>query len=130
MKPDETYFCYETPYVQVLAEHELTALLYCISQIVDDWWDDLELYMRGTIGKEPDNPAGGDPGWILAPPDEKSDLFYAWVHVDLIYDDEHNEGDYDEATVKYHMRRAFDKMWELRPERRAEVEAIIQKYAL
>jgi hypothetical protein len=129
MSSDGTYFCYETPYVQVLAEHELTALLECIAYIVDDW-DDLERYLRGTIGNE-NGPAGGDPGWTLAPPDEKSDLFYACLDADLTYEgDEDIEGYYDEATVKYHIRRAFDKMWELRPERRAEIEAIIQKYAL
>jgi hypothetical protein len=129
MNSDGTYFFYRTPYVDVLAEHELTALLHSIAYIVYDR-DDLELYLRGTIGKK-NGPAGGDPGWSLAPPDEKCDLFYACLNADLTYDsDKDIEGYYDEATVKYHMRRAFDKMWELRPERRAEIEAIIQKYAL
>lgn len=120
-------FTYKSKYVSFNIDDINAPLLYCVYEIVGNW-NDLEKYLRGTIGKDPMEPVGGDPGWHLCPPDDESPLYYAWVWEELGL--EPNEGYYDEATVKYHIREAFDNMLSQHPDRRNEIECIFEKYDL
>jgi hypothetical protein len=124
---------YENEYIEAFQWNAPNAALRdCVFSMFADadalgWWL-MERYLKGSLGKDSSAVCGDGETFHLYPPDDDSPLYYAWTPADTFV--EPNDGDYDEATVKYYIRSAFDKMWELRPERRAEIEAIIQKYAL
>jgi len=59
-------FSYKSKYVEFDIQYSLAPLLYCIYEIINGG-EDLEYYLRGTIGKDPIEPVGGDPGWSLIP---------------------------------------------------------------
>ena len=123
------YYCYESNYVKVPAEVPCTPLLYCVYEIITGG-EDLERYLRGTIGKDPMEPVGGDPGWSLAPElqEDGTTIYCAWVHEMMGL--EPNEGDYDEGTVKYHIRKGLESVLKEQPSRKDEIEKIFVKYDL
>lgn len=91
---------------------------------------DLELYLRGTIGKDPMEPVGGDPGWNLVPELQKDGryTYIAWVWEDMGL--EPNEGEYEEEIVKFYIRKGLENVLKEQPNRRKEIEEIFRKYAL
>lgn len=123
------YYCYESDYVKVLANDELTPLMYCIYQIVSDW-SDLERFLKGILGHDPVGLVGGDPGWQLAPENAENNkiIYYAWVDEYLGVNP--NEGYFEEKIVKKHIKCAFENMMKLKPDRRLEIEKIFIKYNL
>ncbi|KQG94628.1 hypothetical protein Q5X60_01835 [Acinetobacter baumannii] len=123
-------FLYRSKYVEFEIGHPLAPLLYCIYEMVNGG-DDLEYYLRGTIGKDPMEPVGGDPGWSLIPQiqdDGKTTMYYAWV--DEIMGLEPNEGEYEESIVKYHIRLGLEKVLKEQPSRKAEIYDIFKRYEL
>lgn len=51
-------FSYKSKYVEFDIQHPLVPLLYYIYEIINGG-EDLEYYLRGTIGKDPMEPVGG-----------------------------------------------------------------------
>lgn len=108
---------------------DLMPLLWCLGFVITGG-QDLEYYLRGTIGKDPLEPVGGDPGWSLAPElqEDGTTIYCAWVHEMMGL--EPNEGDYEEDIVKFHIRQGLENVLKEQPSRREEIERIFRKYDL
>lgn len=102
-------FIYKSQYIEFAADDYMAPLLYCIYEMISGG-NDLEYYLRGTIGKDPMEPVRGDPGWSLAPElqEDGTTIDCVWVHEMMGL--EPNEGDYDEGTVKYHIRKGLENV--------------------
>jgi len=122
-------FSYKSKYVEFDIQHPLAPLLYCIYEIINGG-EDLEYYLRGTIGKDPIEPVGGDPGWSLIPEiqDNGRTAYYAWVNE--IMGLEPNEGEYEENIVKFHIRQGLENVIKEQPNRKDEIYDIFSRYEL
>ena len=122
-------FTYKSNYFEFDQDDPLAPLLYCIYEMIVGG-NDLELYLRGTIGKEIMEPVGGDPGWNLVPEIQEDGryLYMAWVWEGMGV--EPNEGKYEEDVVKFHIRKGLKNVLKEQPDRRQEIESIFSKYDL
>ena len=123
-------FTYKSDYFSFEHDDLQAPLLYCIYEMIHGG-KDLEYYLRGTIGKDPMEPVGGDPGWQLYSEvqEDGTELYYAWVDEEMI-GIEPTEGWYDEKTVKYYIRQGLESVLKEQPSRRDETEKIFIKYDL
>lgn len=107
----------------------LLPLLYCIGNALP--YRPLDYFLRGLFTDDELAPGGGDPGWVWYR-DKKEDgsyTYHAWTNED-ISGLTPSEADYDEVTVKLHVRRTLDNFEQAHPDRASEVQAVIQRYDL
>ena len=105
----------------------LLPLLYCIGNAIPHV--PLDYFLRGIftgIG-----PCGGDPGWGIEKKSAADGKVFYWAYcLPDISGLDPCEGEYDEATVKKHVRRTLENFRKAHPERAAEVNEVISKYQL
>jgi hypothetical protein len=91
----------------------------------------LDYFLGGILTGDESAPSGGDPGWVLYQDrvEQGRIIYHAWTNADISELDP-CEADYDEATVKLHVRRTLDNFAKAHPERQADVDKVIAKYAL
>jgi hypothetical protein len=103
-------------------------LLYCLSFAIQ-LNRPLDYFLPGILTGE--GTSGGDPGWVMYP-ERRSDgrtVYVAWTNPDMS-DLDPCEGEYDEATVKLHVRRTLNNFAHAHPESTAEVDRLVAKYGL
>ncbi|RCS56430.1 hypothetical protein DU000_12500 [Parvibium lacunae] len=108
----------------------IAPLLWCLDFAIVPHYP-VDYFLPGIFTDDENALGGGDPGWVWHR-EKQSDgtyRYYAWTVEDTSYLDP-CEGEYDEATVKYHVRRALENFRQAHPERNAEVDEVIAKYAL
>jgi PAS domain-containing protein len=115
----------------------LLPLLECLSYAIEINRP-VDFFIRRILPADQPHYAGADPGWEVtnAHPDgslmrdaEGRVLYRAWTIEDISGLDP-AEGEYDEATVRLHIRRTLDNFRAAHPERAAEVDEVIAKYGL
>lgn len=108
---------------------ELLPLLWCLGFGVVGG-EDLEFFLRGTLGNDLLEPVGGDPGWSLVQEQQEDGrcIYVAWMWEGMGL--EPNEGEYEEDVVKFHIRKGLENVLKEQPDRRIEIENIFKKYDL
>lgn len=87
----------------------------------------LDYFLEGVFtGK---GPCGGDPGWVIERTAIDKLVKYQ-VHISEDFCDPPNEGTYDEATVKKHVRATLENFRAAHPERSGEVDEVIIRFSL
>ncbi len=88
----------------------------------------LDYFLKGIFTGE--GTCGGDPGWVIEKiiADDTSAKYYAFISEDCC--DPPNEGTYDEATVKKHVRATLENFRKAHPERTIEVDEVIARFGL
>jgi hypothetical protein len=109
---------------------ELLPLLECLSYAIESNRP-LDYFLRGILGGDATAPSGGDPGWVLYQDHLEGGrvIYHAFTDPEMSGLDP-NEGDYDEWTVKLHVRRALDNFVTAHPDQANEVRDVVLKYGL
>jgi hypothetical protein len=107
-------------------------LLYCLGFAVENVaGKPVDYFLRGILNGDEDAPSGGDPGWVLYRDrfENGQVVYHAFTNPEMSGLDP-SEADYDEVTVKLHVRRTLDNFAKAHPERQAEVREVVTKYRL
>lgn len=106
---------------------DLLPLLYCIGNAIP--YQPLDYYLQGIFTDQ--GPCGGDPGWGIEKKitTDGKKVYWAYSNAEISGLDP-CEGDYDEETVKKHVRRTLENFRKSHPERSREVDEVVAKYQL
>jgi hypothetical protein len=113
-------------------------LLWCLRFLIVDHLP-LDYWLSRIFPAIEKRYAGGDPGWEITNVDlDTGDMLYdpsgkiiyrVWIDEDISYL-ESGVGIYEEAIIKYHVRRTLENFRAINPASSSEIDALVLKYGL